>query len=88
MSKGSHRDQYFTNLLIGFAFLIGCMLVIYYSIFELKRETDWYYIALLAAVLLCAGIYFTLSAFVHKVKADFSKRQKAKEMQRSPGSED
>ena len=79
MSKNSHREQYFTKLLIGFASIIGAILVIYYSIFEISKDADWYFWAIVAAFLLCCGVYFSLSAFVHKVKSDFSKRQKQRE---------
>ena len=80
MSNNSHREQYFTKLLIGFASIIGSVLLIFYSIFELDKDADWYFWAIVAAFLLCCGIYFSLSAFVHKVKSDFSNRQKQREV--------
>ncbi len=84
MSNNSHHEKYFSKLLVGFLSLIGCILIIFYSVFE-KGATkgDWYFWAIVAAFLLCSGIYFSLSAFVHKVKSDFSKRQKSREQQRA-----
>ncbi|MBS1760732.1 MAG: hypothetical protein JST23_11475 [Bacteroidetes bacterium] len=86
MSNNSHREQYFTKLLIGFASIIGCILVIFYCIFEVSREADWYYWAIFSAFLLCSGLYFSLSAFVHKIKSDFSRRQKQRDNQRTTSS--
>ncbi|NOT50607.1 MAG: hypothetical protein HOP10_04960 [Chitinophagaceae bacterium] len=83
MPGNSHHERYFVKLLIGFGSLIGCMLIIFYAIFELPRDNDWYYWAIVAAFLLCSGIYFCLSAFVHKIKSDFSRRQKQREAQKT-----
>jgi hypothetical protein len=74
--------------LIGFASLIGSVLIMYYSIFEAATKGDWYFWAIVAAFLLCGGVYFSLSAFVHKIKSDFSKRQKSREQQKSLVSND
>jgi len=79
----SHSEKYLIKLLIGFASIISAVLVIYYSIFESGAEKgDWYFWAIVAAFLLCGGIYFALSAFVHKVKSDFSRRAKQRESQK------
>lgn len=83
MSNSSHKERYFTKLLIGFASLIGSVLVIFYSVFEIKKDSDWYFWAIFSAFLLCSGIYFCLSAFIHKVKSEFSKRQQQRDMQKS-----
>jgi len=83
MSGKSHHDRYFAKLLLGFASIIGSTLVIFYSIFEVAKDKDWYFWAIVAAFLLCSGIYFTLSAFVHKIKSDFSRRQKQREAQKT-----
>jgi FtsH-binding integral membrane protein len=81
----SHKDKYFTKLLIGFAAIILATLVTFYAIFEVANDSDWYFMAILSALLFCAGVFFCLSAFVHKVKADFSKRQKVREQQKASG---
>jgi uncharacterized membrane protein len=80
----SHSESYFAKLLIGFAAIIASVLLTYYAIFEeLAKKGDWYFYAIVAAFLLCSGIYFALQAFVHKVKADFSKRSRQREMQKT-----
>jgi hypothetical protein len=83
MPNNSHIDKYFNKLLIGFAFLTGSVLVTFYAIFETLKGSNWYLWATGAAILLCAGIYFCLSAFVHKIKSDFSRRQKQREQQKT-----
>ena len=85
MSSNSHQERYFTKLLIGFASLICTILVLFYAFFETGKQGDWYFWAIVAAFLLCSGVYFCSAAFVHKIKSDFSKRQKLKERQKSPG---
>lgn len=79
----SHKERYFVKLLIGFSSIIASMLVIFYSIFELRKDSDWYFLALVAAFLMCGGIYFSLNAFVHKIKSEFSRRAKQREQQKS-----
>ena len=84
MSNSSHKERYFTKLLIGFAALIGCIMLSYYAIVEqAAKKGDWYFWAIVAAFLLCSGVYFCLSAFVHKIKSDFNRRQQQREVQRS-----
>ena len=83
MSNSSHQEQYFSKLLIGFASITSSVLVTFYAILEAADKGDWYFWAIVAAFLLCGGIYFSLSAFVHKIKSDFSKRQKSREQQKS-----
>lgn len=88
MSGQSHREKYFVKLLIGFSSIIGSTLITFYAIFELPKEnTDWYFWAIVAAFLMCSGIYFSLSAFVHKIKSDFSRRQKQRDAQKSLSSD-
>ncbi|MBI5857264.1 MAG: hypothetical protein HZB42_06405 [Sphingobacteriales bacterium] len=87
MSGKSHHDRYFGKLLLGFASIICSILVIFYAMFEIGKDNDWYFWAIVAAFLLCNGIYFSLAAFVHKIKSDFSRRQKQRDMQKdiTPG---
>jgi Microsomal signal peptidase 25 kDa subunit (SPC25) len=84
----SHKESYFVKLLIGFSSIIASILLIFYAIFELKKDSDWYFWAIVSAFLMCGGIYFSLQAFVHKVKSEFSRRQKQREMQKSNTSSD
>lgn len=79
----SHKENYFGKLLIGFSSIIGSILIIFYCIFEVNKDNDWYFWALVAAFLMCGGIYFSLQAFVHKVKSEFSRRQKQRDQQKS-----
>jgi hypothetical protein len=79
----SHNESYFAKLLIGFASIIGSIIVIFYAIFELDKDSDWYFWAIFAAFLMCAGLYFSLQAFVHKVKSDFSRRRRQREEHKS-----
>ena len=77
----SHTDKFLTKLLFGFAAVIASVFIIVYACFERVKYDDWYGWGLVASVLLCSGLYLLLSAFVHKMKADFSKRQRSKELQ-------
>jgi Microsomal signal peptidase 25 kDa subunit (SPC25) len=83
----SHKESYFVKLLIGFSSIIASIILIFYAIFELHKDSDWYFWAIVSAFLMCGGIYFSLQAFVHKVKSEFSRRQKQREMQKSQSSD-
>ena len=83
MSDSSHQEKYFAKLLLGFGSIIASVLVTFYSFFETSKESDWYFWAIVSAFLLCSGIYFCLTSFVHKIKSDFSKRQKQRDQQKS-----
>lgn len=76
MSTKRHQEKYFIKLIAGFTILIGFVFLTFYSVVEKARQGDWYIWAIVAALLLCAGFYFCLSAFVHKIKSDFNRRQK------------
>jgi uncharacterized membrane protein HdeD (DUF308 family) len=88
MSSKSHRELYFAKLLLGFAAIISSILVVFYAIFELGKDSDWYFWAIFAAFLMCSGIYIVLYAFVHKIKSDLSRRQKKQDAQKSISSTD
>jgi protein-S-isoprenylcysteine O-methyltransferase Ste14 len=81
--KSSHKESYFIKLLIGFSSIIASIVIIFYAIFELSKDSDWYFWAIVAAFLMCGGIYFCLYAFVHKIKSEFSRRQKQREEQKA-----
>ena len=87
MSNSSHKERYFSKLLVGFASLIGSVLITFYAIYETGKDNDWYYWAIVVAFLLCGGIYFCLSAFVHKIKSDFNRRQQQRDRQKSASAE-
>ena len=86
MSDQSHKERYFTKMLISFASIIGCVLIIFYCIFEKAakgKDEDWYFYAIVSAFLLCSGIYFGLQAYVHKIKSELSRRQKQRQQQKN-----
>ncbi|MBL7730274.1 MAG: hypothetical protein JNM88_03785 [Chitinophagaceae bacterium] len=79
----SHADRYITKLLIGLGSLVTFVFVLYFSIVEGRaQQGDWYYWAIVAAFLLCGGVFFCVSAIAHKIKSDFSRRAKQREAQR------
>ena len=84
----NHEEKYVSKLLMGFGAIIAGVMVILFACFERTKEDDWYGWGLVASLLLCGGVYFLLTAFVHKVKADLIRRQKIRQQQRSakPGS--
>lgn len=84
----SHADKFLTKLLLGFTAVIASIFVIVYACFERVKYDDWYGWGLVASALMCIGLYLLLSAFVHKIKADFLKRQKSKELQEKKYSND
>lgn len=79
----SHEDKYISNLLLGFGSIIAGVMVILYACFERVRFDDWYYWGMAASALICLGIYLMMQASVHKVKADFSRRQKMRHQYKS-----
>ena len=81
--SSSHQEKFITKLLLGFTFVTGGIFVIMYSALSRVSETDWYFWGILAAVLVNAGIYLLMSAFVHKIKSDFARRQKQREQQKT-----
>jgi uncharacterized membrane protein len=84
MSNSSHKERYITKLLIGFAALIGAVLIMYYAMVEgAATKGDWYFWAIVTAFLLCSGVFFCLAAFVHKIKSDINRRQQQRDNQRA-----
>lgn len=81
--SNSHSEKYFTHLVLGFASLIAFVFTLFYAFIELKLSKYWYFWAGIAAFLLVAGVYFCMSAFVHKVKSDFNRRAKQREQHKT-----
>ena len=75
----SHSDKYITNLLLGFSFVTGSIFLLLFPVFEKEQKDDWYIWAIVASLILCIGLYFLVSAAVHKVKSDLIKRQRTRE---------
>ena len=83
MSSSSHEEKYFSKLLLGFASVTSSIFLIVYACFERTKEDDWYFWGIVASFLMCSGFYFLLTAFVHKIKSDLSKRQRARDQQKT-----
>jgi len=81
--SSSHQEQYFGKLIVGFASLMGSVFLTFFAFFEGAKKGDWYWWAVGVAFLLCGGVYFCLTAFVHKIKSEFSRRQRQREAQKS-----
>ncbi len=79
----NHEEKFISKILFGFSALIASVLVILYACFERTQYDDWYFWGIIAAVLLCLGVYLMLSGFVHKVKSDLIRKQKVRQMQKS-----
>jgi len=77
--SNSHSDKYVTSLLLGFSFVIGSVFLLLFPVFEKEQKNDWYIWAIVASITLCIGLYFLVSAAVHKVKSDLIKRQRSRE---------
>ncbi|HSU29415.1 MAG TPA: hypothetical protein VLJ68_13605 [Chitinophagaceae bacterium] len=81
--SSKHIEKFITKLLLGFAFVTGGIMLIFYVTFERRQDEDWYFWGIVASVLINAGLYFLLNAFVHKIKSDFIKRQRLREQQKT-----
>ncbi|HMU47306.1 MAG TPA: hypothetical protein PKC72_13120 [Chitinophagaceae bacterium] len=83
MPSNNHKEKYMTNLLLGMAAVTGGIFSIVYACFEKTHVSDWYFWGAVASVLICAGLYLLMNAVVHKVKADFIRRQKSREQHKT-----
>jgi uncharacterized membrane protein HdeD (DUF308 family) len=81
--SNDHQEKYITKLLFGFTFITAGILLILYAAFERTRQEDWYFWGVIASVLVNGGLYFLLTAFVHKVKSDLIRKQKSREQQKT-----
>lgn len=73
-----HEKRFLINILIGLLFTTGGILSIIYIIFTKAHENDAIFWAAIPVVTINTGLLFIGSAIVHKVKADFIRRQKRK----------
>ena len=80
----NHEDKYITKLLVGFSCIIGGVMAIMFACFERTKYDDWYFWGIVASLLICLGVYFTASAFTHKMKSDLIRKQKIRKQQRTP----
>jgi hypothetical protein len=77
MSK-KHRQRYLIYILIGFLLTTSGIFTIIYVIFTNARKADWVFWGLVSTILVNTGLYFLGNGWVHKVKADLSRRQRNK----------
>jgi hypothetical protein len=73
-----HEKKFFINILIGMILTSGGIASIVYSTFTKENHNDWIFWAAIPIVAINAGLLFMGSAVIHKVKADFIRRQKQK----------
>lgn len=80
MSERAHQTKFFNHLVLGFLLIIGFSLFTYFTIFVVQKIGTWYLLAGVAGLLLFGGIYFVAAAIGHKVKADFTRRARQREV--------
>jgi len=73
-----HHQKFVSKLLLGFLLISAAILLISYISFIKSRPREWYIWTAGCIVLLNSGLYFLGTAMIHKVKSDFTKRQKRK----------
>jgi uncharacterized membrane protein HdeD (DUF308 family) len=73
-----HEKKFFINMLIGLLFTSAGIASIVYSAMTKENRNDWIFWAAIPIVAINAGLLFISSSVVHKVKADFIRRQKQK----------
>lgn len=72
----NRHDKWFViNALLGILFIAIGIAVIIFLIFERRNETDYIFWTALPVVTITCGLFLFGNAFVHKVKADLSRRQ-------------
>lgn len=79
----NHQQKHQTKSWTGYVLIVLSISTIIYSNFEKSLTYEWYVWAFVASVLMCAGLSFLSSSVVHKIKADFIKKQKVKENRRT-----
>jgi uncharacterized membrane protein HdeD (DUF308 family) len=78
-----HQEKFISKMLLGFTIITAGILLIFFTAFERTRKEDWYFWGIVASIVINTGLYFLVTAFVHKIKSDFIKRQKQREQQRT-----
>ena len=78
----NHNGKYLSNLIITFASVTAGIFIILYAVFNKNKEGEWYFWAILSAFLINVGLYSLLNAVVHKVKADFIRKQRSRDHKR------
>lgn len=80
MSEQSHRDKYFNQLVLGFILIFAFCMLTFFTIFVVQKIGTWYFLAGVAGLLLFGGVYFIASAIGHKIKSDFNRRARQREI--------
>lgn len=80
MSEQSHRAKYFNHLILGLLLIFGFSMLTFFTIFVVQKIGTWYMLAAVAAVQLFGGVYFIASAIGHKIKSDFNRRARQREV--------
>lgn len=76
-----HRQKYILRLLAGLGLVSGAILIILYitRLDKSEGQTEWMLWSVAALSLINSGLVLLGSAFVHKVKSDLIRKQKARE---------
>jgi hypothetical protein len=74
----NHEDKWILKAIVGFSMAAWTVVsIVYICVHEANRES-WFIWSLIPAGFLIISLALLGSAFVHKVKADLSKRKKSK----------
>ncbi len=79
----NHHGKFLSNLIVTFCTVTAGIFVILYAVFTKQKEGEWYFWAILSAFLINIGLYSLLNAVVHKVKADFIRKQRSRDHSRA-----
>ena len=77
MSSKEHRQRFFIQTLIGLLLNATGIGLIYYACFT-RNDSDWKFWALITAIFSSIGLLLIGNGIVHKVKADFIRKQKGR----------
>ena len=80
MAEQSHRVKYINQLVLGFILITSFTLLTYFTIFLVQKIGTWYLLAGVSGLLLFGGVYFIASAMGHKLKSDFNRRARHREV--------
>lgn len=81
MAEHSHRAKFLNHLWIGCVLIGAFTLLLFFTIFQVQKIGSWYLLAGISGLLLGGGIYFMASAIGHKIKSDFNRRARQREVQ-------
>lgn len=77
MSSKEHRQRFFIQTMSGLLLNAAGIAIIFYACFT-RNEGDWKFWALITAVIISIGLLLIGNGIVHKVKADFIRKQKGR----------